>query len=141
MLVALNSLLESLGKNEDKRVVLQGGRWMISLNRVGITPDHQGKSHLCVLYSLAKAIASGFINGKFGKVLIFEQNDVVSALLQIHKDGQMKDPIIAYDKTTILVREKDLMDKQYFFKMIRRVFGTSQFSLRMLHKNLFRAKF
>ena len=115
--VALNSLLEALGKNEDKRVLFQSGRWMISLNKVGVTPDHQGKSHLCVLYSLAKAITSGFMQGKFGKVLIFDQNDVVTALLQIHKDVQMKDPIIAYDKTTILVREKDFydgLDKLYF---------------------------
>ena len=40
---------------------------------------------------------------------------MVTALLQIHKDGQMKDPIIAYDKTTILVREKDFYDGQAIF--------------------------
>ena len=88
---------------------------MISLNRFGVAPDHQGKSHLCVLYSLAKALTSGFTRGKFGKVLIFDQNDVVTALLQIHKDGQMKDPINAYHKTTILVREKNFYDGQAIF--------------------------
>lgn len=74
-------------------------------------PDDQGRSLLCVVYSLGKAIIEGFMH-KVHKQLDFNQQDAITALNQIYKDVCEKDPKDHYNHQAILLQHTD---RTYWF--------------------------
>ena len=71
-------------------------------SRISIEPDDQGKSKLCVVFSLCKAITRFMENCQ----IFFEQKDVLTALMQIFKNVKgCKDPKKDFDGQSIQLRD------------------------------------
>ena len=118
VVTALNQVLRSTDKVE--QIVVPntiGGFSNIEFDNVGTPvvpdvpfggfaePDEQGKSLLCVVYSLGKAIAQGFMCAKWEAFPInFDQNHIITALMQHIKTIDKKKPL-DYNTKDIFLRD------------------------------------